>query len=213
MLVQMLYKGFLTGVVVSLPIGPMAVLVIQRTANRDFRAGFSSGFGIALADTFWMILAGFGLVYIIDFLQQHETSLQLVGATVLVILGLNIFTSHPLTAMRKYRGKGSNPIQYFFTALGIALSSPAIILAYIAVLAGLKLVFNLDNLPSALLFFGGFYLGASTWWFTLSSIINRFRHKFNLRVLWWFNKISGSLIMLFVLVSAIVVISRGDFKF
>jgi len=210
MLFQLFLKGLLTGLLVSLPLGPLAILVIQRTANRDFRSGYYTALGVAVTDTFWALLAGFSVSFLINFLRQHQLIIQIIGAVVLFLLGLYIFNSHPLRSIRKYKRKGSNPMQCFISAILIALSNPFIILAYIAVFASTKLVFNVHHLFTPLAFASGFFLGSMSWWTIIIFTINRFRHHFNLRILWWFNKISGLIIMLFIFITTIVVIIKGN---
>ena len=68
MFIGLFFKGLLTGFLVSFPVGPMAIMVIQRTANRNFKAGFYSGLGIATTDLIWITLAGFSVSYIISFI-------------------------------------------------------------------------------------------------------------------------------------------------
>ncbi|MFA9390853.1 MAG: LysE family translocator [Prolixibacteraceae bacterium] len=210
MLFHLFLKGLLTGLLVSLPLGPVAILVIQRTANRDFRSGFYTGLGIAITDTFWAILAGFSVSFLIAFLRQHQVTIQIIGAIVLFLLGLYIFRSHPLQTIRKYKRKGSNPLQCFFSAILIALSNPIVMLAYIAVFASANLVFNIHHLWTPVAFSSGFFIGAMSWWTTITLLISRFRHHFNLRILWWFNKISGSVIIAFIIITTIVVVFKGN---
>lgn len=210
MLFELLRKGLIIGLLVSLPLGPLAVLVIQRTANRNFKSGFYTGLGVAFADSIWALIAGFSVSYIITFLRQHQTSIQIIGAFVLMLLGLYIFNSHPLTALKKFKRKGTSPMQCFGSAMLIAFSNPMIVLAYIAVFASAKVVFEIHHLASPLVFTTGFMLGASSWWLVVTYSISRFRHHFNLRILWWFNKLSGAAIILFVLVSTIIVLIKGN---
>jgi threonine/homoserine/homoserine lactone efflux protein len=213
MAIGLIFKGLLTGFLVSLPMGPLAVLVIQRTANRNFKSGFITGLGVATTDSIWAILAGFSISFIITFLQQHQSIIQIIGALLLTVLGLKIFLSHPINSLKKFRRKGSTPIQDYFTGMGVAFSNPLNVLAYIAIFASAKIVFNIQFISEPFLFIIGFFVGASTWWLTITSLINRFRHKFNLRVLWWFNKISGGLIILFVVITTAYVLINGNPKF
>ncbi|MBN1924376.1 MAG: LysE family transporter [Prolixibacteraceae bacterium] len=212
MVISLFIKGLLIGCLVSMPVGPLAVLVIQRTANRNFKSGFYSGLGVALTDTLWALIAGFSISYIITFLRQHQSLIQLIGAIILFMLGLSIFLSHPVKAIRKFKQKGTNPFQCFITAILVALSNPLVVLAYIGIFASTNLVFNIHQPSHPLSFLLAFFIGASTWWLILTTVLNFFRHKFNLRILWWFNKISGSLIMLFVLISTILVLINGNPK-
>lgn len=198
------------GLLFSLPLGPLAILIIQRTANRNFRSGFYTSLGVAVTDTIWALVAGFSVSFLITFLKEHQMTIQIIGAVILFLLGLHIFNSHPLESLKKFKRKGTNPLQCFFSAILISLSNPFIVLAYIAVFASLNLVFNIHHLPTPIAFSSGFFLGAITWWLTITTTITRFKHHFNLRILWWFNKISGVVIMVFIVVTTIVVLIKGS---
>jgi threonine/homoserine/homoserine lactone efflux protein len=210
MFIGLFFKGLLTGFLVSLPIGPMAVLVIQRTVNRNLKSGFSSGLGVASTDTIWVTIAGFSVSYIITFLETYQIYFQIFGAVLLFLLGLNIFLSHPLKSLKEFKRKGTSPFQSFITGMAISLSNPLTVLAYIAILASTHIVFYISDFFEPLSFVSGFFIGASCWWFLLTNVINLFRHRFNLRILWWFNKISGSLIMLFILVTTVYILINGN---
>jgi threonine/homoserine/homoserine lactone efflux protein len=210
MLVDLLLKGLLIGFMVSLPIGPMGILVIQRTANANFKSGFFAGVGVALSDIVWASLAGFSVSFIISYIRTYQSYVQIFGGIVLLILGLSIFFSHPANEIEKYKRKGTNAFQSFITSLLIALSNPTVALTYIAIFAGTNTVLTLENPFEFISFIGGFFLGALGWWTVLSFVIDHFRHHLNLRILWWFNKISGSLIILLVVVSAIIILVKGN---
>jgi threonine/homoserine/homoserine lactone efflux protein len=210
MYVGLFFKGLLTGFLVSLPIGPMAVFVIQRTVNRNFKSGFLSGLGVATTDSIWIILAGFSVSYIITFLETYQLYIQIIGAILLFMLGLNIFFSHPMKSLREFKRKGTNPLQCYLTGMAITFSNPLTILAYIAILASTHIVFNINDMLEPVSFVSGFFFGASCWWFIITNILNLFRHRFNLRVLWWFNKISGALIMLFIVITTIYILFKGN---
>lgn len=207
---QLFFKGLLTGLLVSLPIGPLAILVIQRTANKNLKSGYFTGLGVATTDTLWALIAGFSVTYIITFLREHQMLIQGIGALVLFLLGYYIFQSHPARSIRKFKRKGTNPIQCFASSVLVAFSNPLVVLAYIAIFASTSVVFDLANPITPLLFLLGFFTGAMSWWTILTISINHFRHHFNLRMLWWFNKISGVMVMLFVVISAVVVLIKGS---
>lgn len=210
MLFELFIRGLLMGALVSLPMGPLAILIIQRTANRDLRSGMYTALGVAVTDSVWALFAGFSVSYLIEFLREHQMLIQAVGGVVIFILGFYIFRSHPIEAIRKFKRKGANPLQCFFSAILIAISNPLVVLAYIAVFAGTNLVFNISNLGTPVSFIFGFFLGAMTWWTIIVGVINYFRHHFNLRILWWFNKISGVVIMGLVIITTIVVLVKGS---
>ena len=47
MLIDML-KGFLVGICASVPIGPIAILVVQKSLSMGHKAGFVSGLGASV---------------------------------------------------------------------------------------------------------------------------------------------------------------------
>lgn len=209
MVPQLILKGFLTGMLLSMPIGPAAIMVIRRTINKNFRSGYYTAAGAATCDTMYALLAGFGVTYITSFLQHHQTEIQIVGSITLFILGLYIFRTNPLKKLKDKKLRSESQLQHYLTGFMVAMSNPLIVLAYIAVFAGTGIVFRIDELGDMLFYIGGFTSGALTWWFILSITINAFRHKFNLYVLYWFNKITGSIIILFVIVLAVYAMIFG----
>jgi hypothetical protein len=92
------------------------------------------------------------------------------------------------------------------------MSNPLVVLAYIAVFAGSGIAFRIDELWEMIFYIIGFSSGALAWGITLALVANAFRHKFNLRTLFWFNKIAGVLIILFVIALTIYVLIFGSPK-
>lgn len=212
MLVNLILKGLITGFLVTIPVGPMAVLIIQRTANRDFKSGFSTAFGVASTDSMYAAIAGLSVSFIITFLRTYQTYIQIVGAVVLLCLGLFIFFSKPMKSIKDYKKKGSSIFQFFITGMLFAASNPLVILSYIAIFAGTGIVFNHSVPIEFISLLSGFFLGSLGWWTVLVTLVSRFRHHLNLRILWWFNKISGSMIMIFVIVLTIIILINGNPK-
>ncbi len=210
MLVNLLLKGLLIGFMVSLPIGPMGILIIQRTANSNFKSGFFTGLGVAFSDIVWASFAGVSVSFIISYIRTYQSYVQIFGGIILIILGLSIFFSHPANDLEKFKRRGTSSLQSFITALLIALSNPTVALTYIAIFAGTNTVLSFGNPLEFVSFISGFFFGALGWWTILSLTINHFRHYLNLRILWWFNKISGSIIILIVVVSTIIILVKGN---
>ena len=55
-----IFRGILIGLMVSVPLGPMGVLIIQKTLQKGALAGFVAGMGAACADLFYATVAAFG---------------------------------------------------------------------------------------------------------------------------------------------------------
>ena len=54
-------KGFAIGICASAPIGPIAILVIQKSLSKGHKAGFITGMGACVVDTVFSIIAIFAL--------------------------------------------------------------------------------------------------------------------------------------------------------
>ena len=68
MLINIL-KAFLIGICASAPIGPIAILVIQKSLSKGHKAGFITGMGACLVDTLFSIIAIFFLAIAQKFLK------------------------------------------------------------------------------------------------------------------------------------------------
>lgn len=199
----LLLKGFIIGFSASVSIGPIGVLVIQRTLNKGRLAGFISGMGAAVADTIYAIIAGFSLTYIISFLQEKHVLFQLFGGLVLLALGLKIFYTNPVLQLRRQRRKKSRLIEDFFSMFFLTFTNPLVVFIFVAIFAGLGILNEESGYLQTIIIVLGVFLGASVWWFSLSSLLSRFKSKFRLKSLWWLNKISGLLIFAFGLFAAV----------
>ena len=63
-----LYKGLVLGFSVAAPVGPIGILCINRTINKNFAAGLVTGLVAATADLIYVLIAGLGLIVISKFL-------------------------------------------------------------------------------------------------------------------------------------------------
>lgn len=194
---QFLIKGFIVGLVVSTPIGPMGVLCVQRTLNKGKSSGFSSGMGIATADAIFALIAGLGISFIIHFLSEQQLVIKMIGGLVIAFIGLKIFIANPVKQLKKHRREGKNLFEDFISILFMALSNPLTIFLYIAIFAGLNLQDVSTGYSSALLVVAGVFVGASISWFAISTVVNYLRSKIRLRRLMWINRIAGITIILF----------------
>lgn len=210
MFLTLIAKGILIGLLVSIPLGPIGVLVIQRTVNKSRMAGLLSGMGAALSDTLYAIVAGFSLTFVIDFIREHEMMFQVFGAVVVLVLGIHIFFKNPVSDLRRNRVRGNTHFQDIISSFLVTISNPLTVFVFLAVFTSSGVAISLQQPYHAFFVILGISTGAFIWWFSLSGIVSLFRHKINLRILWWINKTAGAIIVLFVLVTVIVVIHKAS---
>ena len=176
---DILWKGFIIGVIVSAPLGPVGVLCIQRTLNKGRWYGFVTGIGASLSDIAYALLTGYGMSFVFDYVNKNIFYLQLFGSILLLIFGIYTFRSNPVQSIRPVSTSKGSYFHNFITAFAVTLSNPLIIFLFEAVTGYLAIA-----------------LGALTWWFGITFFVNKVRTQFNLRGIWMLNRIIGGIVML-----------------
>ena len=203
MYLELLLKGAVIGLMVSIPLGPIGVLCVQRTLNKGRRSGFVSGLGAALADTIFALVAGLGISIIIGFIEDQKIYFQIIGGIIVVFLGIHIFYSNPVRQIRMQRLNKNKLSHDFLSVFFLTISNPLAIFLFLAMFTGVNLTSGPMSFFNLIFMIAGVTLGSACWWFLLSSFVNVFRHRFRLKNIWWMNKVAGVLIF-FLGVAAIV---------
>lgn len=205
MTIMIFLKGIVIGFLISTPVGPIAVLCIQRTLNNGRIHGIVSGLGAATADAIYSLFAVSGLSFILNFLIKEQLWLRLVGGLFLCYTGMKLFYSK--VVQRAASGGGTSYFSNYVSAFIFAMTNPGTIITFAAVFASLGILHINVNYASAGLLVAGVFVGAGLWWFILNSISRVFLKKLDYVKLAWLNKISGIVIAgfgLFVLMSLIL---------
>jgi threonine/homoserine/homoserine lactone efflux protein len=192
---SLIIAGIAAGLLISVPLGPVGVLIIRKTLNRGRYAGYFGGAGATLADTFFAIIAGFGVSIITNFIDDYQTEIRIVGGIILMILAYRIFTSSVVEQIRQ-KGKKSTLWADFMHTYFLTLSNPLTIIVIGAIFAAGGPGKDAGQVEILTLIIGVF-AGASSWWLTLVTLVNLFRKKIRLKSLWYLNKITGVIIFLF----------------
>ncbi len=198
-------KGIVVGFLVSVPVGPIAVLCIQRTLNEGKIQGIVSGLGAATADAVYGFFAVSSLTFISKFLIKEQMWLRLAGGIFLCYMGTRVFRSR--LVRRAASGNNADHFGNYVSAFLLTLANPAAFLAFAAIFAGLGVVqIKLHRFPAVLLV-GGVFIGSGFWWFILCGVTGVFLGKLGYDRLAWLNRVSGIIIAgfgLLVLLSLVI---------
>lgn len=195
--VSMPIYGIIAGLIASIFLGPIGVLCIQRTLNKNQRAGFISGLAAATADTLFAALAIFALSWIESFITNYGMWFQTLGGLLIMLFGFMTFFKKPQRPQPPKPGgnKGSD-FSNFFSVLFLTLPNPGYFFIFVAIFSALGLGgIEYSSFQNWLMILGVF-IGATAWWFGFTWTVDRFRRKFTLRSLLWLNKISGGIIFI-----------------
>ena len=202
-------QGIGIGLMVSAPLGPIGILVIQRTLNKGKISGFFTGLGAAAADIFYAFIAGFGIAFITKLLTEYQDQIRIVGGLVLLIFAYTTFTANVTKQIRKRKAGKQNYYADFFSTFFLTISNPVPFVVFGIAFATLSMAQL--NWSSVLVILGGVVSGAILWWFGLVSFVNMFRAKFKLKQLWWVNKITGIIVAAFAVFIFITVFFNLEF--
>ncbi|MCG8360851.1 MAG: LysE family translocator [Kiloniellales bacterium] len=200
-----LAEGVLVGFLIAAPVGPVAVLSIERTLHAGLKVGFVVGLGAAIADTVLGAVAGFGINVISDFLIAYETPLRIAGGAFLLLLGTMLFFARREAVAATPSTAGLLGI--FVSSFLVTLFNPITLVAFLAVFAGLGFTVTAAEWASASVLVGGVFLGASLWWFSLSAAVALLRHRVSLETLPRLKRGSGLALLgfgVYALVSGLV---------
>lgn len=201
-IVDLILKGMLIGMIASAPMGPVGVLCVQRTLNKGRWYGLVTGIGAAASDIIYAAITGFGMSFVMDFInnEQNRFYLQIIGSIMLLIFGLFTWRTDPTKNMHRSGKQKGTLTHNFVTAFLVTLSNPLIIFLFLGLFA--QFAFVIPDRPFEMTVgFISIVAGALLWWFGLSWLVDKIRTIFDDEGIKVINQIIGAVVMI---VSAIV---------
>ena len=205
-MLELFYQGIIIGVLVSMPMGPMGILCIQRTLAKGRWSGFISGLGAAFSDLLYAVATSLFIGLVVNFVEAHQRPLQIFGSIIIIVFGYYIFRSNPVKSLQRNPDARQTLIQDFVTAFLLTFSNVLIVFLFIGLYTQLGFVLPEHSLEMTIIGLAGIFLGAVFWWFFITFVVSLMRHWFNIRGLKIFNRIVGAVIIsiaVFSLVSSI----------
>ena len=187
-------QSLLIGLSIAAPVGPIGLLVIQRTLQRGAAVGLATGLGAAVADALYGAVGAFGVSWVIDALVGARVPLALGGGAFLLWLAWRTWRAAPATQAAQAGGGGL--VASFAGTFVLTLSNPATIFSFIAVFGtlGARLA---GGSPWTMI--AGVLAGSALWWLLLSTGVARLRSRFDARAQAWVNRGSALLLAGFAL--------------
>ncbi|MGD2027274.1 MAG: LysE family translocator [Anaerolineales bacterium] len=197
--IALFLNSYLIGFAAAATLGPIAMLLIQRTLRCGRRVGMVSGVGVALADALYGLVGALGLTALTRILTEHQALVRVIGGGVLVFIGLRSLISR-LAFGDGEEIEGQVPTGLWgalFSIFLLTLSNPMTILYFSAVYAGLAAVgggASSSGMTGAGLFPLGVFTGSLSWWMILASLVAKLRGRFRVAQLIWLHRAGGVVI-------------------
>ena len=188
-------KGFAVGMCASAPIGPIAILVVQKSLSKGHKAGFVSGLGASVVDTFYAFIAIFALAFAQSFIEEHKNMILTVGGAVLIAVGFSMAFSNPFRKL-KADGEPSVSPKDFGQAVALGISNPMAIFVMFTLFAFFGLANDAPHTWSVTPIILAVSAGSVTYWFLISWLLSRFHGNFRMRTILWISRITGAVIVI-----------------
>ena len=200
-------KAFAIGICASAPLGPAAILVLQKSLSYGHRAGFYTGLGATTIDTTYATLSIFALAWTQDFINTYEYTIYLIGGPIVALLGASMAFKDPFRKLKNGNPSRGASIKDYAEAVLTALSNPVAAFVMFALFA----FFNVNAgrsgfsvLPIIL----GVAAGSMAYWFTFSYIFSKIRNVIKMSALVWLSRIAGIIVMII----GIALLGEGTFQ-
>ena len=165
------------GLSIAAPVGPIGLLVIQRTLQHGRAVGLATGLGAAVADACYGAVGAFGVVALIQRLQAARLPLALLGGAFLLWLAWRTWRAPPPAHQAQIVAAPALLPSFVGTFL-LTLSNPATVLSFVAIFGTLA---GSGAPASPWLMVGGVLLGSALWWGLLCATVGALRTRFDAR--------------------------------
>lgn len=184
------------GLSIAAPVGPIGLLVIQRTLQHGMPTGLATGLGAALADAVYGAVGAYGVTALIQWLQGVRAPLALGGGAFLFWLAWRTWRTASApgeAAVAPARGLASALAGTFL----LTLSNPATVLSFVAIFGALAA--RQAAVVSPALMVAGVLTGSALWWLALCAAVARLRQRFDARARRWVGRTSALMLAGFAL--------------
>lgn len=168
-------RAFATGVVagygIAIPVGAIAILIIETGIRNGFRPAFFAGSGAATADFIYAVLALVGGATILSTVTTVEGPLRVASGVVLVIIAVvGIWRArNPVEIGALAPVSTRDMVGTYLRFLGLTLVNPATVIYFVAVVVGLGVTASM-TVAEGLLFALGAGLASLSWQTSLAAL-------------------------------------------
>lgn len=189
-----LLRGLVIGLIFGLPVGAVGAITVQITLNHGIKAGLASGLGSSIADCLYACIGAFGLTLISDFLLKFQTIINILGSTLILIMGINMILEKKERAAILVPAYGG--IKIFLYSFAVGITNPTAILTFLFAFSYFGISGQLDIFQGILLVCGVF-IGTYIWWLILSVVTNELKKKTKCKNRKKSNRVFGMILTLF----------------
>lgn len=196
MLTEIFIKSIIIGILASIPIGPIAIYVLQKSINGGHWIGFRCSLGATIVDTIFATIAVFAFSAIAGFIESHTKLIEIIGGVFIIAIGFGMMFSRPTRHHKNPRAKGKIALDVTKSTL-MGLSNPGALAVMFALFAAFKM--DLSSLPqyASYMIIACVTGGSLLYWFMFTWLASKGNRNFRYRTLLRINQVSGVVVVLF----------------
>ncbi|MBR8700399.1 MULTISPECIES: LysE family transporter [unclassified Fusobacterium] len=189
-----IFKGIITGLLLSIPFGPVGIYCMEKTLLEGQKKGYISALGMITVDVIYGLTALLFISQVEDTIKKYELYLQILIEIFLIFVGWKKFSTQE--KIRSIECTPAGMIKDYFTTFFIALANISSIFTIVVIFTTLK-VYGGNHYRVAAMAASGIFLGGATEWFITTFILSHFTKVLDEDKLLKISRISGVLIFLF----------------
>jgi threonine/homoserine/homoserine lactone efflux protein len=175
------------------------MLCIRRTLTDGPRAGLAIGFGIAVGDAFYGLIAALGLVSVSQFMLAYDKPLHVVAGLFLLYLGIRTMLQQVPADSSNTNDNGNGKLanighagalKAWASALLLTLTNPQTVIMFAALFTTLAPRGPFSSSVALTTVFGVF-CGSIAWWCLLVTAVSIARHAIGHRLRVIIDRIAG----------------------
>jgi amino acid exporter len=198
--------GFISGFLVSFPVGPINLTILNEGARRGFRWALLIAAGAVLMETIFCALAFMG----VSAFFVHKTvkaAVELISFLLMLVIGLKFLRAKEVEEHNLIEDRIEeklHPHSAFMTGFVRVLGNPGVLLLWVTLTATfVSHDWVGSNYPEKAACILGVCLGTAAWFLLLSYTVSLGRKKFSSKTLLLTEHISGACLLLIALVLGI----------
>ena len=175
--------------------GPIGILVVQRTMEKGRKCGLYTGVGAAASDMFYCLLAGLGLSFVTDFITDHQNLFQIGGSIVLIVFAIYLILRKTVSNVKHDEEVKVNYTHDAVTGFALTMSNPLIIFLIFPLFARFGFPSSEYKFYHYIIGYAFIGVGALLWWMAITYLVDKFRSKFSINTMSIINKVMGGIIL------------------
>jgi len=182
-------SGILTGLFVAAPVGPMAILCMNRTMVGGLQAGISTGLGASTVHVVYASVALLGLHQLLPLLETARPVLSAVSAAVMIVFAIRILRPRRVQNSSSDRGT-ITIVRNYASAIAFNCLNPMLLVLLFGAVAVIVEPGGLSSSLIPVVALGAF-LGSIGWWIILCSLTAALRSRLDARVMAAINRLAA----------------------